>query len=190
MERIDQDGIARLTEEHGGAWAIEHTRRLLRLTRSLAGNEPYDEEVVWLAAHLHDWGAYPPWAKPGMDHVEASLTAVGPFLADRGCPESTRSRVLECIALHHSDAVPAESTREAILLHDADALDFLGAVGILRDFSKNPRELRKGYESAVKRRGKLPQTLVLEGSVKIAEQRLRDMDAFLAAFVADSFGCF
>jgi hypothetical protein len=79
---------------------------------------------------------------------------------------------------------------EAILLRDADVLDFLGVVGILRDFSKNPKELRKGYETTKKRREKLPKTLHLEKSKELAETRLRQMDKFLAIFETDSFGCF
>ncbi len=31
MTKINKDEIARLTEEYGGQWGINHTRRLLRL---------------------------------------------------------------------------------------------------------------------------------------------------------------
>jgi HD superfamily phosphodiesterase len=95
MSRIDKDQIARMTEEHGGAWGINHTRRLLELVESLAGDEPYDRETIWLAAHLHDWGAYGPWAQTGVDHTRRSLEVVEPFLADHGCPENLCERVLE-----------------------------------------------------------------------------------------------
>ena len=79
---------------------------------------------------------------------------------------------------------------EAILLRDADVLDFLGVVGILRDFSKSPKDLRKGYETTKKRREKLPKTLFFEKSQELAKTRLRQMDKFLAIFETDSFGCF
>jgi uncharacterized protein len=190
MEVLDREEIARLTEEYGGAWGVNHTRRLLRLVESLAADTPYDEEVVWLAAHLHDWGAYKPWAKPGVDHVERSVEVAGPFLVERGWDDSKRSHILECIARHASAGAVEGISREAMLLHDADVLDFLGTVGILRDFSKNARDLRGGYDAALKRRASLPQTLFLPESAGPARQRLRDMDAFLAAFEADSFGHF
>ena len=31
MSAIDKEGIARITEEYGGSWGINHTRRLLHL---------------------------------------------------------------------------------------------------------------------------------------------------------------
>jgi hypothetical protein len=47
-------------------------------------------------------------------------------------------------------------------MRDADGLDFLGAVGVLRDFSKNPRDLRAAFEQVRKRREKVPAMLQLE----------------------------
>ncbi len=79
---------------------------------------------------------------------------------------------------------------EARLLHDADVLDFLGVVGLFRDFSKNARDLRAGYSAALKRRNELPATLFLPGSAMIAEDRIREMDTILAAFEAETFGHF
>jgi HD superfamily phosphodiesterase len=190
MCKIDQDEIVRLTQEYGGAWGINHTRRLLELVESIAADEPYGRDVVWLAAHLHDWGAYHPWARTGVDHTRRSLDIVGPFLAGRGYPEELCSKVLECIAFHQSRGAEPTACREAILFHDADVLDFLGVVGIVRDFSKNPRDLKKGYQAAIRRREELPQTLFLKRSAELAKPRLREMDAFLAAFEAESFGWF
>jgi uncharacterized protein len=188
MNTIDKGEIARLTEKYGGAWGINHTRRLLQLISLIGEGVAYDPEVVWLAAYLHDWGGYGPWAESGTDHVERSLQVVEPFLAEKACPDTLRERVLECIAGHH--ASNSDMSMEAILLRDADVLDFLGAVGILRDFSKNPKDLRRGYETAVKRRAKLPQTLFLDKSKELAEARLLQMDEFLEAFRVDSAGHF
>lgn len=188
MSVIDKDEIIRLTEEYGGAWGINHTRRLLHLVEHIGEGLQYDTEVLWLAAHLHDWGAYKPWARDGVDHLQRSLEVVETFLAERGFPEKLKSQVLECIAGHHSGH--SEMSSEAILLRDADVLDFLGVVGILRDFSKNPKDLRKAYETTKKRRERLPKTLFLEKSKELAEARLRQMDKFLGIFDMDSFGCF
>jgi uncharacterized protein len=193
MNAIDTDEIARLTEQYGGAWGINHTRRLLALVSLIGEGLPYDAEVVWLAAHLHDWGGYGPWAQAGVDHVERSLQVVDAFLAERGCPEDLKASVLECIAGHHglpdAGSTPDASV-EAVLLHDADTLDFLGVVGILRDFSKNPRDLRRGYETAMKRRMRLPQALRMDKSRELAEPRIRQMDELFEALRADSAGHF
>jgi uncharacterized protein len=110
------------------------------------------------------------------------------FLTEQGYREGFKSQVLECIREHHSSR--SDMSSEAILLRDADVLDFLGVVGILRDFSKNPKDLRKAYETIKKRRERLPKTLSLKKSRELAEARLRQMDKFLAIFETDSFGCF
>ena len=188
MSAIDKEEIARLTEEYGGTWGINHTRRLLHLIDHIGEGLEYDGEVLWLAAHLHDWGAYKPWVQPDVDHVQRSLEVVEPFLTEQGYPGDFKSKVLECIREHHSSR--SDMSLEAVLLRDADVLDFLGVVGILRDFSKNPKELRKGYETTKKRRERLPKTLYLEKSKELAETRIRQMDKFLAIFEMDSFGCF
>ncbi len=185
---IDRDEIARLTEEHGGVWGINHTRRLLHLVEIIGQDLTYNEEAVWLAAHLHDWGAYAPWSQPGVDHVLRSVQVVGPFLTEWQCPSGLRELVLECIALHHTAG--ADRSLEAVLLRDADVLDFLGIVGILRDFSKSPRDLRKAYDTVRQRRAKLPALLHLEKARVLAAERLREMDSALQQFEAESFGCF
>ena len=188
MSPINKDEIARLTEEYGGAWGINHTRRLLHLVDYIGEGMQYDKEVVWLAAHLHDWGAYKPWVQEGVDHVQRSLEVTETFLTEQGFPESFRAQVLGCIGGHHKSH--SDMSTEAILLRDADVLDFLGIVGVLRDFSKKPKDLRKGYETTKKRRERLPKTLFLEKSKELAEARTRQMDKFLAIFETDSFGCF
>jgi len=185
---IDRDELVRLTEEYGGTWGIEHTRRLLRLVEIIGQGQTYDAGVVWVAAHLHDWGGYAPWLQKGVDHARRSGEVAAEFLAARGVPEDFSARVLEGITSHHSPD-PGRNI-EAILLCDADALDFLGVVGALRDFSKNARDLRAGYEATRKRRQSLPDRLILPASKALGAGRLLTMDALLAAFERETFGCF
>jgi uncharacterized protein len=185
---LDHDEIAHLTEEYGGEWGINHTRRLLALIDVIGAGQTYDAEAVWLAAHLHDWGAYQPWAQAGVDHAVRSRAVAEQFLAERGCPPDLAERVLECIALHHMGGI--ERCLESILLSDADALDFLGAVGVLRDFSKNPKDMRQAYETTKKRRAKLPGMLCLEKSREIAAERVREMDELLGWFEQETWGYF
>lgn len=143
---LAQDEIVGLTDKHGGQRGIQHSRRLLRLIKIIGEGEEYDADSVWLAALLHDRGGYSPWARKGIDHAVRSAQVVEPFLKEKGFDGGLIARVLECIEHHHCGD-PLESIEE-ILLGDADALDSLGVVGILRDFSKNPRELRKGFDAA------------------------------------------
>ena len=184
----DRDEIVRLSEGYGGQWGINHTRRLLQLIAIIAEDRPYDEEAVWLAAHLHDWGAYTPWAQKDVDHGVRSCQVADDFLSARHYPRHLKELVLECIALHHSEA--GDRSLESILLRDADVLDFLGVVGVLRDFSKNPRDLRKAYTVTKQRRERLPALLVLDRAKTIAAERVKQTDELLAMFEENAFGCF
>ncbi len=185
---IDCDELVRLTEEYGGAWGINHTRRLLQLMAVIGEGRSYNADALWVAAHLHDWGAYGKWAQPGVDHALRSRQVAEAFLAERDYPPDEAKLVLDCIEFHHADN--SERCFEVQLLSDADALDFLGVVGVLRDVSKNTKDLRQAYDISRKRRTKLPGLLCLAKSKEIAVQRLADMDALFTKFEADSFGCF
>ena len=46
----------------------------------------------------------------------------------------------------------------------------------MRDFSKNPRDLRKGFRAAQQRREKVPALIVLDKSREIAANRMRQME--------------
>jgi uncharacterized protein len=188
MTTIDKDEIVRLTEQYGGEWGINHTRRLLHLVSEIGEGLEYETEAVWLAAHLHDWGAYAPWAQKDVDHVLRSRQVAETFLSERDCPQELKSLILECIELHHTGG--SERSLESILLRDADVLDFLGVMGILRDFSKNPRNLRKARQEVQRRRDKLPAMLYLEKAQSIAAKRIEEMDELLMQFEAESFGCY
>jgi uncharacterized protein len=185
---LDHDEIVRLTEEYGGPWGINHTRRLLQLIDIIGKDCAYDQEAVWLAAHLHDWGAYNAWAQPGVDHALRSRQVAEVFLQKRGCPAELQDLVLECIETHHQGS-PNRHV-EAILLSDADALDFLGVVGVLRDFSRNPKDMRKALQDVQRHRSKLPGQLCLPRSQELAAGRIKMMDGMLVAFAEDSFGLF
>jgi uncharacterized protein len=186
---LDRNEIEHLTEEYGGQWGINHTRRLLELIAIIGEGQQYNSEAVWVAAHLHDWGAYPAWAQKDVDHAARSVQVAEAFLTERDCPEDLKALVSECIALHHTGERTNRSM-ESILLFDADVLDFLGVVGVLRDFSKNPKEMRKAFDTIQKRRAKLPGMIVLDKSKEIAALRLIQMDALLATFEQDSWGHF
>jgi uncharacterized protein len=185
---IDKNDITRLTEQYGGQWGLNHTRRLLHLISIISEGQTYDPDVVWLAAYLHDWGAYVPWARDGVDHAARSKQVAETFLAEREYPAEFNARVLECIEFHHNGN-PKRSI-ESILLSDADALDFLGVVGVLRDFAKNPKDMKRALEASKKRRKAIPGMLLLQKSREIAAKRVEEMDTLFAAFEEETQGYF
>jgi uncharacterized protein len=185
---IDYDEILRLTEQYGGKWGINHTLRLLKLVDCIGEGMEYNREAVWIAAHLHDWGAYPIFLQKNGDHAQRSREVAEQFLIERDCPPDLITLVLEIIEFHHLPH--PDRSIEVILLADADALDFLGIVGILRDFSRNNKDLRKAFEISMKRRNELPGKLILDVSRQLAIQRLNFMDEIFSRMEEESFGYF
>jgi uncharacterized protein len=185
---IDHDEIARQTEEYGGQWGLNHTRRLLALVSIIGEGLTYNSEAVWIAVHLHDWGAYPAWAEKDVDHAVRSRQVADVFLTQNGCHAELKALVLECIEFHHAGGDPL--SLEAILLREADILDFLGVVGVLRDFSKNARDLRKAFSITQGRWKRLPGLLSLPKAKEMAERRVAEMEELLGRFEADTFGYF
>lgn len=188
MMQIDRDEMVRLTEEYGGQWALNHVRRLLNLIADIGEDQTYNQDAVWVAAYLHDWGAYAPWAQEGVHHALRSKEVIATFLAERNYPDDFSALVLECIELHHDYTAP--KSIEAILLSDADGLDFLGTVGVLRDISKHSRDLRQGIVVSQKRRNTIPEQLVLARSQALARERVAQMDDLYQQFEENTFGCF
>jgi uncharacterized protein len=118
------------------AWGWRHSERDFLLARQIAREEglKVDEDVLFAAAFLHDSGAIPPFAKEGVDHATRSAELAEPILRKAGFPMAKYPAVRAAILGHMFDK-EAGSGAEAIALHDADALDFLGATGIARRLS-------------------------------------------------------
>ncbi len=190
--------VAALTEEYGGDYAIQHAQRLIRLVETIAGHASYDRDAIWLAAHMHDWGTFPRWSREHISHSARSVQLADETLRKLKCPAPTRELVLEAIEYHHGGA--DERAFEAILLRDADALDGMGVMGLVREFASIPTEtagcytlptgwgLRGAYDRSVMRLENNPAMLRLPASKRLAREKARRMKAVLADLDRESFG--
>jgi uncharacterized protein len=189
--------VAALTAERGGEYAVQHAQRLIRLVELIA-DSPYDAEAVCLAAYMHDWGTFPGWSREDVPHSQHSRDLAEAELRKLKCPPALLDRVLEAIAYHHGGA--DERCIEAILLRDADALDGMGAMGVLREFASIPTEtagcytlpagwgMRGAYDRALIRLENNPRLLRLSKSQDLAREKARQMQAILDALDRESFG--
>jgi uncharacterized protein len=118
------------------AWGWRHSERDFLIARQIAREEglTVDEDVLFAAAFLHDSGAILPFAKDGVDHSDRSAELAEPLLRKAGFPMAKFPAVRAAILGHMFDR-EAGAGDEAIVLHDADSLDFLGATGIARRLS-------------------------------------------------------
>ncbi|MDP3368404.1 MAG: HD domain-containing protein [Brevundimonas sp.] len=114
------------------SWGWRHSERNYLLGMAVADAEglSVDPDVLFAAAFLHDWGGIEPFAIPGVDHAVRSVELAEPFLTEAGFPMAKFPAVRAAVLGHMYDKEPEGP--EAVALHDADALDFLGALGAAR----------------------------------------------------------
>ena len=114
------------------AWGYSHSVRDYALARSLAAADhaKFDDDVLFAASFLHDIAAFPPWENEKLDHSDVGADVVVKILKDTGFPASKIDAVQGAIRTHMFYRDPVGP--EALYLHDADALDWLGAIGVAR----------------------------------------------------------
>ena len=128
--------VAKFAQEHfnNPAWGYSHCLRDYQLARELAvaDHVTLDDDVLYAAAYLHDMAAFEPWEKSGVDHADQAAAIVDTVLKNTGFPMKKIEAVRGAIRTHMFDRNPVGP--EALYLHDADALDWLGAIGVARIF--------------------------------------------------------
>ena len=116
------------------AWGYSHSVRDYKLAKDLAeaDHATFDDDVLFAAAYLHDMAAFAPWdrEKEGIDHADEGARVVDTILTGTGFPSAKMDAVRNAIRTHMYDRTPVGP--EALYLHDADALDWLGAIGVAR----------------------------------------------------------
>ena len=129
-----RETVRKFAAEHfkNPAWGYSHSVRDYGLARDLAASDHVvlDDDVLYAAAYLHDMAAFPPWEKPNVDHADAAAAIVDTVLKGTGFPMEKIDAVRGAIRTHMYQRDPVGP--EALYLHDADALDWLGAIGVAR----------------------------------------------------------
>lgn len=189
MESLGIPEICSRIQSAGEDWAITHARRLLKLIERVGTDLVYDPQVVTWASYLHDWGAFRQYYQAGCDHAVLSRQITeAEILPWVDLPEQSKDLIVEAIERHdYRDLKPVEST-EALLLREADFLDFLGVVGIVREFGRGSLDLRLSYNRIVERKGLITDRFTLPRARMLAEIRLDRMEVFLASLMEESFG--
>ena len=165
------------------SWGWRHSERNYVLGMALARTEglTVDADVMFAAAFLHDWGGIEPFAAPGVDHAVRSVQLAEPFLTEAGFPMEKFPAVRAAILGHMYDKEPEGS--EALVIHDADALDFLGALGAARLLAATGT--RPDYDQALGRIERfavdIPPRLKTTAARAMAPMRVTEMTEFLAA---------
>ena len=176
---------------------FSHQPRLYHLAKRLADGQPYDDDVLYAAAWLHDLGVFvghrpeDPVALATWDHVAYAVKEAPKLLQQLGFPAAKIPATVEAIRTHLPSGKP--TTFEGTLLRDADILEQLGAIGVLRAVSKVDRDtrfVRLSDPLRTLRRNveQLPAHLRLTSARRLAQPRVETLQAFLAAAEAEADG--
>lgn len=181
--------IIKMTLEAGEDWAIAHARRLIELVKQISVDVPYDAHVMELAAYMHDWGAFPVYIQKDVEHAVRSRQVVESAIVSRlELTADQKEILLETIELHdYRDMRPTRSN-EALLLREADMLEFLGMMGMAREFARGPKNVETCYKRILSRRDVIQNRFTLPRAQQIARVRLERMEVCLGWLVEESFG--
>ena len=195
----DQDSLWRqrlitfLQAEANPVHKYGHQPRLYALTQTIAAASPsliYDDDVVFAAAFLHDLGVFVGHRPEDSaeltrwNHVTYVCDRAPALLNNFGFPQEKIAPVLACIREHQPHDEP--HTPEATLLRDADILEQLGAIAILRTASKLGSDTRftlfaDAQRSLQQALDTLPAKLRLPASRTLAQPRVDALRSFLLA---------
>ena len=108
----------------------EHVQRVYRLALHIAQQEGADRFIVGVAALLHDLGRLT--HDETRHHADLSVIHARDLLTRHQVPPDKQEAILHAIDAHSFSKGLQPRTLEARIVRDADRLDSLGAIGVLR----------------------------------------------------------
>jgi len=167
-----------------------HQPRLYALATEIGRGVNYDDDILFAAAWMHDLGVFlghrpeDPAQLSGWDHVPYTIRRSREILSGWGFPKEKLDGVAKAIQHHQSKDEP--TTVEGMLLRDADILEQLGAIGVLRATVKVGRDTRYPSFTSILpvlsyAVNHLAHQVRLTSSKEMARSRVEVLRSFLAA---------
>jgi uncharacterized protein len=174
------------------AWGWQHSERDYGVALQLAQKDglKVDRDVLFAAAFLHDMAAFEPCPGKKMEHGDCAAIESGSVLRQAGFPMQKFAAV-QAAERGHMYYSNAGSHPEAIVLHDADSLDFLGDIGAARMIALTG-EKAPSFSSAVKQLRTfltgIPSRLITKAARRMGAQRAAELREFLNRLDVQTFG--
>lgn len=162
----------------------KHCQRVYHLAKELSQHLCLDDEILYISAMLHDTGKYPLYCLPNVDHALRSKGVAMNLLKSYELEKDRLSKILDAIESHMYYSEPGSSD-EAVYIRDANILDSLGNVGLMKLFSLvGHDELITSPEDALMRAQvfaeALPKKIYSKTGRRIAVKRREEIMRFLS----------
>lgn len=181
--------LEQMTIADGEGWAITHVRRLLKLVDEIGAETPHDSQALTIAIYLHDWGAFPRYAQKGVEHaLRSRQVAETEILPGMELSPAAKGVILETIERHDFRDPRPVTSNEGLLLREADMLDFLGVIGIVREFAWGPKDLAVSLRRILAKRDAIQGRFSLPQARQMAQVRLERMAQTLRWLDEESYG--
>ncbi len=191
--------VERIRKEAQPPEKFSHQARLYALAHDIAyaSGSPVDDDVLFAAAWVHDLGVFlghRPTVVEALKQWDSTAYTVAHLpavLVDCGFPPDKIAAVAECVRTHEATGEP--TTAEGIALRDADLLEQLGAIAVLRTAAKLAQDTRfitfadvaASLERALQA---APAQLRTARAKEFAVSRVDALRAFLLALASESKG--
>ncbi len=171
----------------GASKGNRHLFRIVNKAKESTKNYDVDASIVESGAWLHDSGL----AKTANGNTLANKEKVLKHLEEFGVSKEDQMKILHCIESHDGRVIA--KTIEAKIVHDADTLEKMGPLGIIRETWKKARsgwttekivehlkthikkrENRLYTKEAKERAGQLNEELNLENFLKVVDKQLKE----------------
>ena len=178
---------------------LSHQARLYALCSEIADAqpEPVDDDVLFGAVWVHDLGVFlghrpsEPEALKQWNSTKYTVAHAGAVLLQCGFPAHKIDAAIECIRTHEAHGDPV--TLEGVILRDADLLEQLGAIAVMRTAAKIAQDTRfvtfaDAAASLDRALAAVPGQIRLEAAQVLAGPRTAALRGFLAALQEESRG--
>lgn len=195
--------------ENDAVHGFDHIRRVVALCQRIGAAEKADMEIVLAAALLHDARGSHPAGEARADHHLTSAEFAARVLKEEGWAQERIQAVQHCIRAHRfRSGGEAPQTIEARVLFDADKLDVLGAIGVVRalgyalqnrqpafsepsetflsDGKTEPGESYSAYHEYLYKLRGISAVLTTPSGRALAERRQQVLDSFFEELASES----
>lgn len=153
FEKIKKVVEDELNRSNDSAHDINHIMRVYNLAMKIAETEVnVDLGVLQAGVLLHDIGGAKEANDPSgqTDHAVIGAEMARPILENLGFADDKIRHIQECILAHRYRSDNRPETIEAKIVHDADKLETVGAIGMARSFcwiGKHGAQIHKKVDS-------------------------------------------